>query len=203
MFSIYETRENREEVLKKLLSVDSCVALVIAFLDFEWTVRRCILALGRSSTKDIHAKFSGELPIKFYRKDETAKQEKNTKNGYICGLKQYNELWSAEVFEIRKIYLFDLLKSRVKISSIEGFDQCKFNPLKLKKDSIKNTDVFLDFVYKKFRNTLVHGIRTNVQDETAKFVFNFIVACSRTLCNYAEEQGLSIYGRKIDRRKTL
>ena len=40
MFSIYETRENREELLNKLLDVDPCVALVIAFLDFEWTLRR-------------------------------------------------------------------------------------------------------------------------------------------------------------------
>ena len=36
MFKIYETRENREEFMKKLLSEEPCVALVIAFLDFEW-----------------------------------------------------------------------------------------------------------------------------------------------------------------------
>ena len=30
MFKIYETRENREELMKKILSEDPCVALVIA-----------------------------------------------------------------------------------------------------------------------------------------------------------------------------
>ena len=188
MFSINETRENREEVLKKLLSVDPCVALVIAFLDFEWTVRRCILALGKSATKEIHAMFSGKHP---------------SIRGHVCGLDGYNKLWTKEVNSIRNICLFDLLKSMVKISSIEGFDQNKLNSFMLKKDSIKNTDEFLKFVYKRFRNTLIHGIRSNVQEDTAKFVFNFIVACSRALCNYAEEKNESIYGRRIVRRKTL
>lgn len=61
MFSIYETRENREELLNKLLDVDPCVALVIAFLDFEWTLRRCTLALGKSPTSVIRKSFQENL----------------------------------------------------------------------------------------------------------------------------------------------
>ena len=84
MFSIYETREDREKLLHDLKELDPCVALVIAFLDFEWTVRRCILALGKSPTKDIHAKFSGELPIDFCREDETINQaEKKETEGVL------------------------------------------------------------------------------------------------------------------------
>lgn len=115
----------------------------------------------------------------------------------------YKKIWTKEVLPIRKISLFDLLKSRVKIGTIEGFDQDKFNQLKQKQSSIGNTDEFLKFVYDRFRNTLIHGIRTNVQDDNAKFVCKFIIACSGALCSYAEEQGESIYGRKILRRKTL
>jgi hypothetical protein len=44
-------------------------------------------------------------------------------------------------------------------------------------------------------------VRTSVRDDTAKFFFNFIVACSRALCSYAEEKGEPIYNRKIVRRK--
>ncbi len=206
MFSIYETRENREELLNKFLKVDPCVALVIAFLDFEWTIRRCILALGRSRTSVIRKKFSGELPIKFYCKDETTewdKQEEKTGNKCICSFEGYKDLWNKEVQPLRKLYLFELLNSRVNVTEIKGFDQNKLNHLKLKEPEIYNTYNFLKFVFRRFRNTLVHGIRTKVQEETAEFVFNFIVACSGALCAYAEEQGESIYGRKILRRKTL
>ena len=206
MFSIYETRENREELLNKLLEVDRCIALVIAFLDFEWTIRRCILALGRSPTRVIREKFSGKRPIDFYCKDETTEQdmqEEKTHNKRICGIKGYKDLWNKEVQSLRKLYLFELLNSRVDVTKIKGFDQNKLNHLKLKEPEIDNTYNFLKFVYDRFRNTLVHGIRTKVQEETAEFVFNFIIACSGALCSYAEEQGESIYGRKILRRKTL
>lgn len=206
MFSINETRENRVELLNKLLDVDPCVALVIAFLDFEWTLRRCTLALGKSPTSVIHKKFSGKLPINFYCKDKTTEQDKQEENNGeypVCGLDGYKKIWTKEVLPIRKISLFELLKSRVKIGTIEGFNQDKFNQLKQNQCSIGNTDEFLKHVYRRFRNTLIHGIRPDVEKDTAKFVFNFIVACSGALCAYAEEQGMPIYGKKIVRRKTL
>lgn len=201
MFKIYETRQNREELMKKLLSEEPCVALVIAFLDFEWTVRRCILALGKSTTKDIRAKFSGKLPIRFYRNDESTKFDSNSKYKLICSLSDYDKLWNAEVTENGHDCLFTILKSNVKVSNVEGFDNDKFNHIAKNNISIKRTEQLLIFVYKRLRNTLIHGVRTSVQDDTAKFFFNFIVACSRALCSYAEEKGEPIYNRKIVRRK--
>lgn len=199
MFKIYETRENREELMKKILSEDPCVALVIAFIDFEWTVRRCILALGKSVTKDIRAKFSRELPIKFYRNDESTKFDSN--NMFISGLQGYKKLWNAEVKVNGHECLSKILNSKVKVSNVEGFDNDKFNHIAKNNSSIKSTDQLLTFVYKSFRNKLIHGVRTSVKDDTAKFFFNFIVACSRALCSYAEEKGEPIYNRKIVRRK--
>lgn len=201
MFKIYETRENREELMKKLLSEEPCVALVIAFLDFEWTVRRCILALGKSTTKDIRAKFSGNLSIKVYGNDESPKSDSNRNNKFISGLQGYRGLWNAEVTENGHHCLADILNSNVKVSNVEGFDNDKFNHIEKNKFSSKSTDQLLTFVYKAFRNKLIHGVRTSVKDDTAKFFFNFIVACSRALCSYAEEKGEPIYNRKIDRRK--
>lgn len=69
------------------------------------------------------------------------------------------------------------------------------------KFSSKSTHDLLKYVYKTLRNTLIHGVRTSVRDDTAKFFFNFIVACSRALCSYAEEKGEPIYNRMIVRRK--
>jgi hypothetical protein len=201
MFKIYETRENREELMKKILSEDPCVALVIAFIDFEWTVRRCILALGKSTTKDIRAMFAGKLLKRSYRNDESTKFDRNSNNKFISGLQGYRGLWNAEVTENGHHCLADILNSKVKVSNVEGFDNDKFNHIAKNNSSIKNTDQLLTFVYKAFRNTLIHGVRTSVQDDTAKFFFNFIVACSRALCSYAEEKGEPIYNRKIVRRK--
>ena len=201
MFKIYETRENREEFMKKLLSEDPCVALVIAFLDFEWTVRRCVLALGKSTTKDIRAKFSGKLSIGFYRNDESTKSDSKRNYKLICSLSDYNKLWNAEVEVNGHDGLYVILNSNVKVSNVEGFDNDKFNHIKKNKFSSKSTHDLLKYVYKAFRNTLIHGVRTSVRDDTAKFFFNFIVACSRALCSYAEEKGEPIYNRKIVRRK--
>ncbi len=201
MFKIYETRENREELMKKLLSEDPCVALVIAFLDFEWTVRRCVLALGKSTTKDIRAKFSGNLPINFYGNDKSTKSDSNRNYKLICSLSDYKKLWNAEVKVNGHDCLSNILNLNVKVSNVEGFDNDKFNHIEKNKFSSKSTDELLKHVYKTLRNTLIHGVRTSVRDDTAKFFFNFIVACSRALCSYAEEKGEPIYNRKIDRRK--
>ena len=201
MFNIYETRSDRDLFLNKLKEMDPCVALVIAFLDFEWTVRRCILALGLSSTKNIREKFSGELPINFFDEDNNSDEEKNGLKGhFICGLDGYNKLWTKEDGPKQKIYFYDLLKSRVDISKIKDFDPNKLYPLNLEKSDLEHTDNFLKFVYERFRNTLIHGSRSRVQEDTAIFVFNFITACSRALSSYAEEQGKPIYGKKIIRR---
>lgn len=201
MFKIYETRENREEFMKKLLSEEPCVALVIAFLDFEWTVRRCVLALGKSTTKDIRAKFSGNLPINFYGNDKSTKSDSNRNYKFISSLRDYNELWKAEVKVNGHDGLYDILDSNVKVSNVEGFDNDKFNHISKNNLLSKSTNELLKYVYKTLRNTLIHGVRTSVHDDTAKFFFNFIVACSRALCSYAEEKGEPIYNRKIVRRK--
>lgn len=201
MFKIYETRENREELMKKILSEDPCVALVIAFIDFEWTVRRCVLALWKSTTKDIRAKFAGKLPIRFYRNDESTKFDSNSNNKFISGLQGYKKLWKEEVKVNGYECLSEILNSKVKVSNVDGFDNDKFNHIEKNKFSSKSTYELLTFVYKAFRNTLIHGVRTSVRDDTAKFFFNFIVACSRSLCSYAEEKGEPIYNRKIVRRK--
>ena len=95
----------------------------------------------------------------------------------------------------------DILNSNVKVSNVEGFDNDKFNHIEKNNLSSKSADELLKYVYKTLRNTLIHGVRTSVRDDTAKFFFNFIVACSRALCSYAEEKGEPIYNRKIDRRK--
>ena len=46
MFLVTDTRANREDTIRKFLGRDPAIAVLLAAADFEWTVRRAILALG-------------------------------------------------------------------------------------------------------------------------------------------------------------
>ncbi len=76
MFLVQDTRKERTTKIQALASEDLGVAVIIASADFEWTCRRCILALGTSPTKSIRE----------------ATLHKCT------GLDKYKDAWKKEVF---------------------------------------------------------------------------------------------------------
>lgn len=53
MFLVSDTRPLREAKIRSFLPDDPAVAIILAAADFEWTVRRAIVALGGSPTKVI------------------------------------------------------------------------------------------------------------------------------------------------------
>jgi hypothetical protein len=53
MFLVSDTLESRHKRIRSFLDRESVIAILLAAADFEWTVRRAILALGRSPTKCI------------------------------------------------------------------------------------------------------------------------------------------------------
>lgn len=53
MFLVSDTRAKRNRLITILLKISPAVAVIIAAADFEWTCRRCILACGKSPTKEI------------------------------------------------------------------------------------------------------------------------------------------------------
>ena len=73
MFLVHDTLEERQE---KIASFDDpFIAVLLAAADFEWTVRRAILALGSSTTKEI--------------KEKVLRQ--------CSGLDNYKDAWKKEV----------------------------------------------------------------------------------------------------------
>jgi len=56
MFLVRDTREERTKQIRKLMELDPVIAVIMAAADFEWTCRRCVLALGKSPTKHIREK---------------------------------------------------------------------------------------------------------------------------------------------------
>jgi hypothetical protein len=60
MFLINDKQTTRHEKIRSYLQKEPVIAVILAAADFEWTARRAILALGRSPTKTINARFDRE-----------------------------------------------------------------------------------------------------------------------------------------------
>ena len=72
MFLVDDTLSQRQS---RIRSYEPFVGVILAAVDFEWTVRRAILALGKSPTKQIH----------------------DTVLIHCSGLDKYKEAWRLEV----------------------------------------------------------------------------------------------------------
>lgn len=72
MFLVNDTLENRQDTIA---SYEPFVGVILAAADFEWTVRRAILALGSSPTKEIRKNILGQS----------------------SGLENYKNAWKKEV----------------------------------------------------------------------------------------------------------
>lgn len=73
MFLVNDTLESRQEMIA---SYGSFVGVILASVDFEWTVRRAILALGSGTTKEIRNGtlqrcFGLDSYVKAWRKEVT------------------------------------------------------------------------------------------------------------------------------------
>ena len=73
MFLVNDTLAERHEQIR---SLEPFIGVILAAADFEWTVRRAILALGTRPTKDI-------------RQDVL---------GRVSGLERYKNAWKEEVY---------------------------------------------------------------------------------------------------------
>ena len=75
MFFVSDTQANRHKLIRSFHSKSQdSIAVILAAVDFEWTVRRAILALGTRSTKDIRKSLE-----------------------MSWGLDKYKDIWSQEV----------------------------------------------------------------------------------------------------------
>ena len=180
MFNYKETRADRVANLKQLFKTDKSVGFLIACADFEWTVNRVMLALGKDTTK-------------FIRNNRM----KDSKGHYVCGLDGYKELWKDEVEPLHHVNLPGLLDNGwrevkgVNVKNIDGYD-ARF---------VGNVWEFLNRAFA-IRAELIHGNRNHVKPATADFMFNLVLECSRVLCEYAEKNNWSIYGKRIVRLKS-
>jgi hypothetical protein len=81
MFLVSDNQVNRHEKICSFLAKEPIIAVLLAAIDFEWTVRRAILALGRRPTKDIRVSMqrtSGHQGYKDVWNEEVKPQLKKT-----------------------------------------------------------------------------------------------------------------------------
>lgn len=148
---MFLVKDSISERHRKIRALDPFAGVILAAADFEWTVRRAILALGTQPTKAIREsleKVSG-------------------------GLGGYKDKWKKEVFQ----------RTGKRLPEI-----------------IPEWEFFKKEAYK-LRNRLVHGVKGTVSEDFARERLECILAASRALNDFAQEQGEPLYGRAIRRLK--
>jgi len=99
MFFVGETREERNTKLAQVKALDLGMAVVVAAADFEWSIRRSILALGCQPTKDLKAglltKLSGHEKYKEAWREEVYPHTGNTLVEAV-GMQAWHQIASAE-----------------------------------------------------------------------------------------------------------
>ena len=91
MFLVGETWEERKAKIQRFAEQDDCVGVILATINVEWCLRRCILILGSSPTAELKA-------------------------SKMSGLGEYNDFWKTEVAPRTGITLPKLIDQQVKIS---------------------------------------------------------------------------------------
>lgn len=82
LFSVTkENRQQRSERIRALFASEPILAFLVAVFDFEWTVRRSIVALSPCPTKKVHDAFAATR---------------------LCGWDGYKEAWEQLVSGMRK-----------------------------------------------------------------------------------------------------
>jgi len=96
MFLLKDNYKERKNRIKGFLKTEPPIAIILSAVHFEWTVRRAIIALGKSPNVEIRSKFSKRFYFDKYK--EIWKEEISTPMGLISLVKvvqKWDELKKA------------------------------------------------------------------------------------------------------------
>lgn len=57
------SRKTRRDQIRKFAAMDGCVGFLLAMIDFEWTFKRVVMVLGKSSLVDLRKRFERNMPF--------------------------------------------------------------------------------------------------------------------------------------------
>jgi hypothetical protein len=179
MFYVNQLQNQRHDFIEAFLNKDeTCpIAIILAAVDFEWTLRRVILACGNAKSKDIlnrlmykslnqYKKAYFDLHKENISEDEEKRHE--NKIWSPSGLDAYKKMWKQEINGER---LGSVLKNYE--SLISAYD---------------------------VRNRIAHGISVPIKREYASEVTKIFLVESKNLAEKSKKNGGNIFS-KIDRRK--
>ncbi len=78
MFFVLDTQRDKERKIKKYLNREPMIAILLAAVNFEWTVGRCILFLSKSPNVELRERLSKCYGLDHYKvfwKDELIKHD--------------------------------------------------------------------------------------------------------------------------------
>jgi len=93
MLSVSYGNENRERRIRELFDEEPCTAVLLAAVHFEWTMKRAILKLGISPTKELRQRLERVYRItgrsddnyKSVWKEQVSIQFRNSRLGTVLG----------------------------------------------------------------------------------------------------------------------
>ena len=175
MFLVGETWEERKAKILSFAEQDCCVGVILATINMEWCLRRCILAMGDNTSTDLVDELAKVSGIKKYQKLWRLQVEKTT--GQKLELLMENYLHSAANWKNRKS----------KLAEEKGFDL--------------STGWGVLCYAVQLRNKLVHGEKGTASVDFANQTIDLLLEAADVLVRFAESQGAPILGKQICRRK--
>ena len=100
MFFVNDTQENRHKFIRSFLKEPTApISVLLAAIDFEWTLKRAILAFGTSPTKELRKAFKTVYGLP--RSKDKWKEEVQPRLG--CSIDKAVPQWSQvhDAFEVR------------------------------------------------------------------------------------------------------
>lgn len=112
MFLVKDSSLSREEEIRQILAKDPSLAALLAVIHFEWTIRRSIIALGKSPNVEVRDKLE-----------------------YCHGCDKYKDVWNDEVFPKTQLRLPQAVKDweglvrafRLRHRLVHGIASCGFD----------------------------------------------------------------------------
>ena len=113
MFLVKDDIQSRERKLRRFIKSDASIGLIFAVINFEWILRRAIIALGSSSNAEV----------------------RTTLGNTAGGMKGYREVWNKEVYPKTKQRIHEFVPEWPKLKKaihmrnllVHGVESCSWD----------------------------------------------------------------------------
>ncbi len=171
MFLVKDTLEEREKKIREFANLDSCVGVLLAAANLEWSLHRCIYAMGHTSTKQLKEK-------------------------ELSSLQGYEKEWRVEIAKFGQLTLEELIDQNISCPDVWLPENRKSKTL----TNHNSGWAVLKYAFR-LRHVLIHGKVGSSDDLFANTVIDVLLQAARILAEFAEKNNAPIFGKVICRTK--